>query len=98
MRFRAADLLGIQATGVYHSNGGIPGPATATNSANNAAIVKNDFNPATYQGVRGELLWKFNQDWSVLLQQSYQHLDAEGVFYETPQTRARSRRCRVPSR
>ncbi len=64
----------------------IPGPATATNSINNASLVQNNINPVNYVGTRGELLWKFSDDWSALLSQSVQNLDADGVFYETPQS------------
>src|SRR5271169_4830182 len=33
---------------------------------NNAAQVANAINPVTYQGIRGELLYKFNDDWDFL--------------------------------
>ncbi len=58
----------------------------ATNSINNIGRTKDDINPVTYQGVRGELLWKFDDDWSALLSESTQRLSAEGVFYEEPYT------------
>ena len=39
----------------------------------------------TYQGIRvlGSL-WHINDDWSALITQSYQDMDAEGVFYQMP--------------
>jgi iron complex outermembrane recepter protein len=49
---------------------------------NNAALVASDINTVTYQGVRLEALYRFNSDWSALLAQSYQSLDAEGVSAE----------------
>ncbi len=58
----------------------------ATNSINNFSRAKDNINPVTYQGVRGELLWKFSDDWSALLSESAQRLSAEGVFYEEPYT------------
>ena len=64
----------------------IPGPPTPLNSANNNNIVANAINPVTYQGIRLGVLWKFNDDWSALLVQSYQNMNAQGVFYETPQS------------
>jgi iron complex outermembrane recepter protein len=53
-------------------------------SINNAAQVANDINPVTYQGIRAELLYKFNEDWNALLTQSYQDMNSQGVFYQQP--------------
>jgi iron complex outermembrane recepter protein len=63
-----------------------PGPATPLNSANNSNMVANAINPVTYKGIRVGALWKINEDWNVLLSQSFQQMEADGVFYETPQT------------
>lgn len=49
---------------------------------NNNAIARNDINSVTYQGARASALWKINEDWNVLLTQSYQNMDAQGVFWE----------------
>jgi iron complex outermembrane recepter protein len=76
---RSAADKGIHYAG-YTNN--IPGPPTATNSAK--SIVADDINPTDYQGIRGELYYKFDQDWNVLLTESYQHLATDGVFYDTP--------------
>jgi outer membrane receptor protein involved in Fe transport len=51
---------------------------------NNNNLVGNDINPADYQGIRVEALYKFNEDWNVLLSQSYQDLTTQGVFYQQP--------------
>jgi outer membrane receptor protein involved in Fe transport len=53
-------------------------------SLNNAALVGNAINPADYSGTRVEALYKFNEDWNVLLTQSYQNLNTQGVFYQQP--------------
>ena len=60
------------------------GGAVPPNSGpiNNSAVAGNAFNPVTYQGARGELLFKLNEDWSALLTQSYQSMEADGVFWE----------------
>lgn len=50
--------------------------------ANNAALVANDINPATYRGLRVEALYKFNDNWDALIAESYQHLEADGVSAE----------------
>ena len=72
----------------YNTVGGKPQlqAPNATNSINNFGRTKNDINPVTYQGVRGEVLWDFAEDWSALLAESAQRLSAEGVFYEEPYT------------
>jgi outer membrane receptor protein involved in Fe transport len=60
--------------------------AVPTNSVviNNASTVGNAINPVTYKGFRLSALGKINDDWSILLAQSYQQMDAQGVFYEMP--------------
>jgi outer membrane receptor protein involved in Fe transport len=80
---RQSSDIGIHYAG-YVNN--IPGAATPTNSANNNALAANAINPVTYQGFRLSGLYKFNDDWNALLAQSYQTMDAQGVFYETPTT------------
>ena len=51
---------------------------------NNNTIAANAINPVTYQGIRVSALWDINADWNALLTQSYQDMDAEGVFYQMP--------------
>ncbi len=53
---------------------------------NNAFLAANDINPLTYQGLRASLLWKMSDTWEMLLTQTYQSMDAEGVFYSMPST------------
>jgi iron complex outermembrane recepter protein len=64
---------------------GVP-PGSPT--VNNNALVANDINPTTYQGLRVGLLYKINDDWNALLVQSYQDMHSQGVFYVTPQSSA----------
>jgi outer membrane receptor protein involved in Fe transport len=63
-----------------------PGYCVPKNSVaiNNNANVGNDINTVTYQGIRVELLYKFAEDWDLLLSQSYQDMDSQGVFYQQP--------------
>jgi len=66
-----------------------PGPAgfcVPPNSAslNNGQVVGRAINPVTYSGGRAELLYKFTNDWDLLLSQSYQDMDSNGVFYQQP--------------
>jgi iron complex outermembrane receptor protein len=51
---------------------------------NNAAVVGNDINPVTYSGLRFEALYKFNDDWDALISESFQNMEADGVFYQQP--------------
>lgn len=51
---------------------------------NNYNIAARAINPVTYQGMRVEGLYKFNDDWDVLITQSYQDLNSQGVFYQQP--------------
>ena len=51
---------------------------------NNSALVGRAINPVNYQGVRVSALWKFNDDWNALITQTYQDMDARGVFYQMP--------------
>jgi len=68
--------------------GRFPGYCVPPDSAviNNYQIAANAINPVTYQGIRVSALWDIRDDWTALLTQSYQDLDAEGVFYQMPKS------------
>ncbi len=51
---------------------------------NNYGIAQNNQNPTTYQGMRLAALYQINDDWSALIQQTYQYLDAEGMPVQEP--------------
>ena len=51
---------------------------------NNYALVEKAQNPTTYQGLRLAGLYQINDDWNVLIQQTYQYLDAEGMPVQMP--------------
>ena len=53
---------------------------------NNNSIAANDINPVTYQGIRASALYQINDDWNVLVTQTYQNMDSEGVFYQMPKS------------
>jgi outer membrane receptor protein involved in Fe transport len=63
---------------------GVPPAPPDSAPLNNQSQVRNAINPVDYTGIRGELLWKINDNWNLLLTQNYQSLDAEGVFYQQP--------------
>src|SRR3984893_3758827 len=54
--------------------------------ANNNSLVQNSFNPVTYQGIRASALYKINDDWNALVTQTYQDMNAQGVFYQMPKS------------
>jgi iron complex outermembrane recepter protein len=66
--------------------GGVPPCQVPPNSPTlqNNSLVGNNINPVDYQGIRVEALYKINEDWNVLLTQSYQELNSQGVFYQQP--------------
>ena len=68
----------------YHNN--IPSYTSPLSTVNNYNLAANGINPVTYQGLRLSALYKINDNWSALLSQSYQTIDAQGVFYDTPET------------
>jgi iron complex outermembrane receptor protein len=69
---RSPTDLGIAA---YFAGVVPPGP-----SINNSGLVNSAYNPVVYKGTRVEALYKLNDDWNLLLSQSYQSLNADGVF------------------
>lgn len=50
----------------------------------NYRIARNNFNPVTYKGARLGLSYDINDDWNVLVVQSFQDIDSSGVFYSMP--------------
>lgn len=63
----------------------VPGQVPADSvTINNYGIARNAINPVTYQGARLSALYKVNDAWDVLVTQTFQTMDAEGVFYANP--------------
>jgi outer membrane receptor protein involved in Fe transport len=59
-------------------------------TASNAALVGSNENPVTYTGARLSALWKFNDNWNLLVQQNYQNMEADGYFNMEPVRDGRS--------
>jgi outer membrane receptor protein involved in Fe transport len=72
---RADTDLGVQ----YAFGGKVPASSVVINNFN---IAGKNINPVTYQGIRVGALYQFDEDWSALLAQSYQSIEADGVFAE----------------
>ncbi len=65
---------------------GAAGLCTIANSQkiNNYSLARNAQNPVTYSGARLQLAYEVNNDWDVLIAESLQSLDAEGLSVEYP--------------
>ena len=58
-------------------------PANAP-GANNFNIAQNNQNPVSYSGIRLSALYQMNPDWNLLIQQTYQDMEADGSFAQYP--------------
>ena len=83
--------FGITPTGGLCPNGlpaGAAGfcalPTASAPQANNYQVAGKDFNPTDYQGIRAQALYQFNDDWNILVAQSFMDLDAKGLSAEYP--------------
>jgi outer membrane receptor protein involved in Fe transport len=72
---------GVCPGGAFPTAFGVP---PNSSQLNNYSIAANHINPVDYQGARGELLYKFSDDWDALITQSFQDMSAQGVFYQQP--------------
>jgi iron complex outermembrane recepter protein len=51
---------------------------------NNNALAGSATNPVTYSGIRASALYQINDDWDILIAQSYQNMEADGEFTQFP--------------
>ena len=70
---------GVCATNGQTSSTGFCVPSNSQ-SANNYNLAGRAQNPVDYSGVRVSALWQATDDWSALLVQSYQNMEADGSF------------------
>ena len=68
--------------GIVNYFGGVVPASSMTLS--NHGIAGDAINPVAYSGARLSGLIQFDRDWSLLVQQSYQHLQADGSFAYDP--------------
>ena len=82
--------IGVFPVAGHCPDGGLPNPHTnfclpaSTPQANNFALAKKAQNPVTNQGARLEGSWNITPDWNLLISQSVQALDAEGLSTSYP--------------
>ncbi len=65
--------------GIAYAGGTVPANSVVIN---NFKIAGNNINPVTYSGLRLEALYRIDEHWSALLTQSFQSMEADGVFAE----------------
>jgi hypothetical protein len=63
----------------YYFKGVVP---AVNEVGTNSNVVGRAINPVTYQGFRLSGLYQINDDWNFLLSQSYQNMEADGIFAE----------------
>jgi iron complex outermembrane recepter protein len=63
---------------------GLPVSRPGSPIATNAGISGSNLNTIDTSGARISALYKFNENWDILLQQNYQNSQANGYFYEYP--------------
>ena len=71
----------------YFNNGGhalAPTQQANDGQYNNDALAKKNFNPVDYTGGRISAKLQIDEDWDLLVSESYQKLDAQGTFNEQP--------------
>ena len=87
-RFRAAGTVRANGVPVSSQRAGFQAGSDLSGVnfilADNANIVEDDINDASYAGFRLSGLYEFNSDWSLLVSHSQQQLDSEGVFSDDP--------------
>ena len=79
---RSSNDYGIYYAGYKNPTTGKYAPPPGSPTANNYAIAGSAINPVTYKGLRASVLYQMNDDWSALVTQSYQNMQADGVFYQ----------------
>ncbi|MCA1779214.1 MAG: TonB-dependent receptor [Xanthomonadaceae bacterium] len=66
------------------ANVSLPDNATFETTDNNP-LVEDNFNDSFYKGLRAGIYHEFNSDWSLLVQNTFQELGADGVFDFDPE-------------
>ncbi|MEQ8559267.1 MAG: TonB-dependent receptor [Henriciella sp.] len=88
-RFRPEGTVRANGVPVNAQRAGFQADADLSNvnfiPATNGTIVEDDINDTTYQGFRLSGLYRFNDDWDLLIQHSQQKIEADGVFSADPE-------------
>jgi outer membrane receptor protein involved in Fe transport len=90
---RSNNDLGNFYAGITPTNGLCPNGKPTTSGycvvpgspvANNSSLARPASNPIDYTGARVSALYQINEDWDVLIAQSYQNMEADGEFVQFP--------------
>jgi len=81
---RGGYISNVPGTIFFDVPSSIEGVRLVSPVASNANLVGSNINPVTYGGFRLSGLYRFNDDWDLLIQQSYQQMHADGSFYAYP--------------
>jgi iron complex outermembrane receptor protein len=82
---RGTDLGLALRTGADIGNADVPGVVPVDSVViNNNPIAAKDINDVTYKGLRASLAYNINDEWDVLLTQSFQDMNSSGVFFQLP--------------
>ncbi|MDP9065374.1 MAG: TonB-dependent receptor [Pseudomonadota bacterium] len=65
----------------YYFKGVVP---AINQVASNSQLAGRAINPVTYKGMRVSGLYQFNSEWNLLVAQSYQNMEADGIFAQMP--------------
>jgi outer membrane receptor protein involved in Fe transport len=82
--------FGVTPTNGKCPDGNAPGSQTGfctlpgAGQANNFALAQKAWNPVTHDGARLSALYSVNKDWDVLITESLQNMDAEGLAVQYP--------------
>jgi outer membrane receptor protein involved in Fe transport len=87
-RFRAAGTIRANGVPVDAARAGFQAGADLSGvtflSADNSALVQDDFNETKYTGARLMGAWDINENWNLLISHQTQDMDADGVFASDP--------------
>ena len=87
-RFRPAGTVRYNGVPVSATRAGFQAGANLSGvtflAADNAALVKKDFNSVDYTGGRVSALWQFSPDWKLTVEETLQQVKSDGVFYADP--------------
>ncbi|XPF96401.1 TonB-dependent receptor [Colwellia sp. RE-S-Sl-9] len=75
----------LATTKIPLTNPGLGGTVPSSRlEVTNGIYAKDDYNEATYSGMRASALWQINNEWDLLVQHTSQQLDIEGSFEYDP--------------
>lgn len=88
-RFRPQGTVRANGVAVNANRAGFQSTADLSDvtflEADNAGLVRKDFNDTQYSGFRATALWEITPDWTVTVAHTRQSLKTDGVFFADPE-------------